>query len=175
MGPLRVPWTRQPQQPTRIDKRVRWAFLPIATSSNYIPFEGGLIKKGAVASPVPSTAIGTGKTGPLRGINPATTGTAKASVSIPVAELNAAFAATGAASVLIVCKSQSSAGHGSGNSAIFELQTSGSFNHYPFTDGKIYVGPLSATRYLNGTVSEQLLNITHIKSQQRNQGRRDFM
>jgi hypothetical protein len=55
--------------------------------------------------------------------------------------------------VLIVCKSQSSAGHGSGTSAIFELQTSGSFNHYPFTDGKIYVGPLSATRYLNGTVS----------------------
>jgi hypothetical protein len=55
--------------------------------------------------------------------------------------------------VLIVCKSQSSAGHGSGTPAIFELQTSGSFNHYPFTDGNIYVGPLSATRYLNGTVS----------------------
>lgn len=154
MGRIRVTRASQPQTPTRIGKRAVWAFLPITTSSNYVAFEGGLIQKWAVASPVPSTAIGTGKTGPLRGIKPAASGSATASVAIPVAELNAAFAATGAASVLIVCKSQSSAGHGSSVPAIFELQTAGSsFNHYPYTDGNIYVGPLSATRYLNGTVS----------------------
>lgn len=154
MGRLRTPRVSQPQGPTSVDKRVLWAFLPLTTSSNYISFEGGSIRKGAVSSPVPSTAIGTGRTGPLRGIKPAANTGFVVSVALPAAELNAAFAATGAGSVLIVCKSQSAAGHGSSVPPIFALQSSGSsWNHYPYTDGNIYVGPLSATRYLNGTVS----------------------
>ena len=153
MSILRTQRSSQPQGPTSVDKRVLWAFLPLTTSSNYISFEGGRIRQGAVASPVPSTAIGTGRTGFLRGIKPAAN-TGFVSVALPAAELNAAFAATGAGSVLIVCKSQSAAGHGSSVPPIFALQSSGSsWNHYPYTDGNIYVGPLSATRYLNGTVS----------------------
>lgn len=71
-------------------------------------------------------------------------------LGVPVTALNAAFAARGAASVLVVCKSRSAAGHGSSVRPTLHLLSSGSYNHYPFTDGNIYIGPFSATRYIGG-------------------------
>ncbi len=144
----------QPQTPIVVNGRVLWAFLPNNATGSYIPPSGVLIRNLATASPSPTSVFGVGKMGSMKGIKPASSGGPNASVQIPVTELNSAFSASGAGSVLIVCKSESAAGHGSGVPAIMKLQSGGSsFNHYPYTDGNIYVGPLSATRYLNGSVS----------------------
>jgi len=146
-----TPWTRQPQVPVRVVKGdPLWAFLPIVSSTSYVPLIGSRIRTAATASAAPSVNIANGLVGPVLGMTVST-----GSIIIPpVTTLNSAFAATGAASLIVVGKSQGSAGHASGTTPIFKTQSAGSsFNHYPFTDGNIYVGPFSTVRYLNGTLS----------------------
>ena len=64
----------------------------------------------------------------------------------PYADLNTAFAASGAATAFAVLVS---GGNGSANYGPFVLSASGAgFNtHYPYIDGKLYLGPFSTSRY----------------------------
>jgi hypothetical protein len=67
------------------------------------------------------------------------------------------------AEVFLVVKAQNDPGTaGTGNGQLWKLGTSSSSDHYPFQDGKIYMGALSDTRKDPGYNPVQLLNVWHV-------------
>ena len=151
----RVPVTVQPLAPARINGALYAlnTYSPVGASGFYLPLEGSRI---AVPATGPSTSatqeFSASRFGRLSGANG--NGAISSAIVGPNTLLNAAFSASGAASCVLVCKALSASGHGTGVSPVPALWATGSsVNHYPFTNGLLYLGPFSVTRYVNGTVS----------------------
>lgn len=94
-------------------------------------------------------------------------------LSLPTTRLNAAFSATGQASFLILGRVPSGLTDAAGNKSLFCIRGSGGSNdHYPFTDGRIYMQPFSSTRWIVAVPSVPLDSIhcfiaTHKSGEQR--------
>jgi len=62
--------------------------------------------------------------------------------------LNTIFAATGEATVLVLLRSNTTDASGNGGPMVLPSYAS-SAQHYPYTDGNIYIGPMGNPRYVN--------------------------
>lgn len=142
-------WTRQPPRTTRLKQwhlSARGVILAVDFLNGTQRWEDLSGRTGAIASatPNPKDYSSSARFGPLVGA--ATTQRPAANV----AALNAAWAASGEATLLVLGRSTIATGHGSGEYAEFAFYNGGSWEHYPFTDGNIYLGTLSGTRWVSG-------------------------
>jgi len=80
-------------------------------------------------------------------------------IHFPTAALNAAFSASGQATFFGIL--QSTLQDAGGDTSGFLLKVAGDAEHYPFTDGKIYSGAFTNSRWVNGATPPSLITEPH--------------
>lgn len=164
-------WTRQPQRSVGVNRgnQLTRGLIQLSLTTagtNVVP--RNLVGGGAnYITDFPGTAsfsrgVGVGAVGAVTGTFTADNGgTGSGKGYRPAASaLNAIWGATGEATVLAVLRAN--AADASGNAGPFALPSYASnAQHYPYTDGNIYIGPLGNARYVNGVAPPSSVYVPH--------------
>lgn len=93
----------------------------------------------------------------------------------PRSELNALWSSSGAASCIMLLRSNASDSTGNKGPLILQKSGSASAEHYPFTDGKIYIGPFSTTRWVSAyTPPSGAITSPHVIAINHSSGSQEF-
>jgi hypothetical protein len=91
---------------------------------------------------------------------------------LPASYLNSRFSITGEATLVAILRSTGQ--DASGDSSALILRTSGSAEHYPYTDGNIYLGSFHTSRWVNGVAPPSSISAPHMIAITAKSGAQEF-